>query len=528
MGALAAGAAVGVPPLPLAGDALARADAGARDAAAFMARAARNRAGWQAAEPAELTVAEAGTLLRSGDLSPSELVADCLARIDRWDAVYQAFNAVPEDAVRARARELDGTAPRGPLHGIPLAIKDNFYTRGLATTANSRIFEGFEPEYDATAVARLVAAGALVLGKTQMGPLATTRALTPEGDVTTLNAWATHDADVSPGGSSSGTATAVAARMAPGGTGTQTGGSITSPSLAQGLTGLKPTLGRVSLRGVIPLSYTRDHAGPIARDAADVALLLQVMAGPDAEDPRTLGLPPVPDYLAAATPMERTGGITLRWPTRVGVPGGWLAAGDDALRPGREAFLDSLEGMGAQLVEITYPDEWEALTSSAMNAVRLPERSEIFLDALRRDVRLFGVALSPWINGLLLSGDELLKGQRARLALLRLVLETIFRDCDVLLQTGSGPMDMIGLPLVAFPIGMRERSGVLTPHGALVAAPPLGEERLLSVAAAWQAVTDWHLQRPPRLPDEEQASRDGLSRPPARRLGVEAVSELAE
>ena len=130
-----------------------------------------------------------------------------------------------------------------------------------------------------------------MLGKTQMGPLATTRATTPDGVVTTVNAWTPTNPNIDPGGSSTGTATAVAGRMATSGIGTQTGGSITAPSNAQNLTGLKPTMGRVSLHGIIPLSYTRDHPGPLARDAKDAAIMLTAMAGEDPDDPRTQGLP---------------------------------------------------------------------------------------------------------------------------------------------------------------------------------------------------------------------------------------------
>src|SRR5690606_2093755 len=169
------------------------------------------------------------------------------------------------------------------------------------------------------AVQRLRAAGGIVIGKTQMGPLATSRATTPDGENTTLNAWAPHDGEISPGGSSSGSATAVAARMATSSTGTQTDGSITGPSSEQGLTGLKPTMGRVSLYGVIPLSYTRDHPGPIARDARDAAIMLQAMAGPDPADPRTQRLAPVADYVGAAEPVRREGRTVLRWPTTIGV-----------------------------------------------------------------------------------------------------------------------------------------------------------------------------------------------------------------
>lgn len=448
------------------------------------------------ADAADLTVAHAAALIRAGDISPLELVDACLGRIDRWDSLYQAFNVVLAEEARAAARAATDRAPRGPLHGIPLAIKDNFYTAGVRTTANSLIFEDFVPSWDATAVERLRAGGAIVMGKTQMGPLATTRATRPDGVVTTVNAWAPHDASVSPGGSSSGSATAVAARLATSSTGTQTGGSITVPSNAQGLTGLKPTIGRVSLRGIIPLTYTRDHPGPLARDAADAAIMLQQMAGEDAGDPRTLGLPPVPDYIGAATTVRRAGRPALRWPTRIGVLPEY-ADGDNAAAAARLGMLRAFEELGAELVDVRLPDDWQTLTGGAFNNVRLPERSEPFLDYLRQDVRLFGVSLSSWINGVLLDADVYLKGQRAKLLLLRRVLEDLFGSCDVVVQTTHLPFDMIGLPLIAFPIGIDRSGAHALPIGALLGGLPFGEDRLLSVVAAYQEVTDWHLQKPP-------------------------------
>ncbi|HKJ02955.1 MAG TPA: amidase, partial [Longimicrobiales bacterium] len=273
----------------------------------------------QATEPWEMSVAELAALLRDGAMSPAELVEAYLARIDAMDATLKAFNTVDAEGARAAARRLGGSAWSGPLHGIPLAIKDNYYTRGVLTTANSHIYADFVPEYDATAWARLREGGAILLGKTQMGPLATSSATTPDGVRTTRNAWAPRDPTVDPGGSSSGSATSVASRMAASSTGTQTGGSITNPSSQQGLTGLKPTMGRVSLHGIVPLTYTRDHPGPLARDAKDAAILLQHMAGPDPLDPRTQGLPAVPDFVNAAEPVRRGSGVWLRWPTTVGL-----------------------------------------------------------------------------------------------------------------------------------------------------------------------------------------------------------------
>ncbi len=477
--------------------------------------------GIQATDPTELTVAEAASLIRARELSPVELVRACLERTQALDGTYLAFNAVLGERALEEARAREGGD--GPLNGVPFAVKDNFLTAGVPTTANSLIFRDFVPDYDATAWARLRAAGAILLGKTQMGPLATTAATTPAGERTTVNAWAPHDSDVSPGGSSSGSATAVAARLCPCGTGTQTGGSITNPSNAQGLTGLKPTMGRVSLHGIIPLTYTRDHVGPLARDARDAALALQVMAGPDPADPRSLGLPPTPDLLEAATPAEREGRPALRWPTRIGVLPGYLdepaaldeeqpADPDDERTERREAarrrgveavqarrrMLETFESLGAELVEIELPEDWETLTSWHFNNVRLPERSEIFLEHLRDDVRLFGVSLSPWINGLLLPAAEYVRGQRARLLLLQRILDDLFARCDVVVQTAPFPFDMVGLPLIAFPVGFENASaGVPRPIGALLGGLPYGEDRLLSLAAAFQAVTGYHRRRPP-------------------------------
>ncbi|HSR43445.1 MAG TPA: amidase [Longimicrobiales bacterium] len=480
------------------------------------------------ADPADLTLSEASALIRDGELAPLELVEAYLERIERLDDVYLAFNTVLAETARREARRLARAPWRGPLHGIPLAMKDNFYTTGVRTSANSYIFQDFVPEWDATAWARLREAGAILLGKTQMGPLATSRATTPDGERTTVNAWAPEHPAVSPGGSSSGSATAVAARMAAAATGTQTGGSITNPASEQGLTGLKPTMGRVSLRGIVPLTYTRDHPGPIARDAMDAALLLQAMAGPDPEDPRTLGLPPVPDYVRAATPVRGEGRPGLRWPTTIGVLPGYLEVEEpeapdeeerremdarqrrereeerrrEGIRVGeavaaRRRMLETFEELGARVVEVDHPADWETLTSREFNNVRLPERSESFLEVLRDDVRKFGVSLSPWINGLLLPGAEYLRGQRAKLVLLRRVLDEVFSACDAVVQTRPFPFDMIGLPLVAFPIGYETRSiGSPRPLAGMLGGLPYAEDRLLSLAAAFQAVTDFHRRRP--------------------------------
>jgi Asp-tRNA(Asn)/Glu-tRNA(Gln) amidotransferase A subunit family amidase len=440
------------------------------------------------ADPTELTVAEAAWMIRYGKLSPAELVEAYLARIGAFDPVYQAFNTVLADGARSAAATAGRRRHTGPLHGIPLAIKDNYWTAGVRTTANSYLFKDFVPPSDATAVARLKAAGAIVLGKTQMGPLATTRATTPDGRITTVNAWTPGNPATDPGGSSTGTATAVAGRMAASGTGTQTGGSITAPSNAQNLTGLKPTMGRVSLAGIIPLSYTRDHPGPLARDALDAAIMLTAMAGEDSADPRTQGLPPVPDLIEAATPVRPGKRVRVRWSTRVGVLPGYAST------PERQAFLAAIDAIdGVRLVDVPLPGEWDLLTGTAFNNVRLPERAEPFMPYLRSDLRGFGVSVTGWLQGALLGANEFLTGQRAKLLLLERVLDQIFEKCDVVVQTGPVPFDILGLPEIGFPIGF---SAAGVPIGTILGGAPYAEDRLLSVVAAYQAVTDWHRRRP--------------------------------
>ncbi|MGH2945689.1 MAG: amidase [Solirubrobacteraceae bacterium] len=445
----------------------------------------------------ELTLAETASAIRRRTISSEEAVRAHLERIERFDGTYMAFNTVLAEAALERARRLDGRRPSGLLHGVPIVVKDNYWTAGVETTANSYIFEGFVPDEDATCVERLLGEGAVMLGKTQMGPLATTRATTPDGLVTTVNAWTPNTPSYNPGGSSSGSATAVAGRMACSSIGTQTGGSITSPSNQQGLTGLKPTMGRTSIYGVIPLTYSRDHAGPLARDALDAAIMTTAMAGPDPRDPRTLGLPPVGDLIRAAEPGGRRGRPAVRWQTTLGVPPGY-ASGTSATALARQAMLGVFENLGVRIREVPLPEEWSLLTGGTFNNVRLPERTEPFLPYLKQDLKLFGVSLNTWMQGLFLSGDEWLKGQRAKHVLLGRVLDDVFGQCDAVIQTGPVPFDIIGLPEIAFPIGFQQNaaSGRDVPIGAIIGGQPYAEDRLLALVGAYQAATDWHRRRP--------------------------------
>lgn len=449
-------------------------------------------------DPIDLTNAQAALLLRRGTISPVELAERRLARIAKLDSTYMAWNTVQGERALARARRLQRSSSRNALFGIPPAIKDNFFTQGVRTTANSFTYKDFVPTFDATVVTRLQQVGGIVLGKTQMGPLETTRATTPDGLVTTVNAWAPNDPAVYPGGSSTGSATAVAGWMATSSIGTQTGGSITNPALAQGLTGLKPTMGRCSLFGVIPLTYTRDHPGPIARDIKDAAIMLQSMAGPDEHDARTLGLPEVADLVAPATPVRRGKKVVCRWPTRLGVFPDFLS-GTGPAADLRRAMLDSMSSLGIRVVPIEPPDEWCILSGHAFNSVRLPERSEAFLECLQSDLKLLGVSLATWMQGLFLGGDEYVRGQRAKHMLVELFFARVFDRCDVVLQGSADAFDFIGFPLIAFPIGLVSNAdaSVRLPEGAILGGQPYAEDRICAVAAAYQAVTDHHRLGPP-------------------------------
>lgn len=446
-------------------------------------------------DPTECSISEAATLIKSGQLKPSTLIAAYLERIAVWDPeYYQAYNLVLTDEAMARANQLDRTRYIGPLHGVGIGLKDNFYTEGILTTANSYIFADFVPEYDCTALARLEAAGAILLGKLQMGPLAGGRPTLPDGTITTRNPWAPNNPEVTPSGSSGGSGAATAGRLATCTMGTQTGGSIIGPGQSNGLTALKPTHGRLSVYGIIPLTITRDHIGPLARDAKDAAIVAQVVGGPDPNDIRTIGLPPMPDLVEAATPVVKGQRVVPRWPTRVGVIPGYTT-GTTATAQARVAMLNTLADIGFDVVDVTLPDEFALLTGGAFNTSS-SERAEIDFKYLQQDVRLFGGRLTGWLPSIVQGGPEVAKGMRTRLLLLDRCMSQLFNQCDVVIQTGSN-VDSIGLPLCSFLIGFAPNAaGIDLPITSVLGGPPFSEERILSVVAAYQAVTTWHHRRP--------------------------------
>lgn len=226
--------------------------------------------------------------------------------------------------------------------------------------------------------------------------------------------------------------------------------------------------------------------------------------------------------------------VKLRWKTRIGVLPGY-ASGASATALARQAFLSAMANMpGATLVDVPLPDEWDLLTGNTFNNVRLPERSEPFMPYLRGDLRGFGVSVTSWLQGALLGGNEFITGQRAKLLLLERVLNQIFDSCDVVVQTGPVPFDILGLPEIAFPIGLTD-AGV--PIGAILGGLPYGEDRLLSVVAAYQAITDWQWRRPADPPSTAPTSagtrRAGTIRAPEAdpsrgRLSADDVADLTQ
>jgi Asp-tRNA(Asn)/Glu-tRNA(Gln) amidotransferase A subunit family amidase len=452
-------------------------------------------------DPTELTLAEAVGLVRRGSARPEAIAEAYVDRIERFDGVLRAYADRPtRAALMAQAGREPADGPAAPLRGACLAPKDNFYTADLLTEGGSLVFQGFQPDYDATVVSTLRAAGGLMLGKAQMGNLAGGRAqLYGTTTPTTRNAWTPDDPGYSPGGSSSGTATAVAARLAVAGLGTQTGGSVIGPGNLQGLTCIKPTFGRVSLHGVIPLSYTRDHVGSMARDALDAAILLQAIAHPDPQDPRTLGLPPAPNFVRAATPYPGRS-PAVRWPTRVGIWPGYLEQENARENELRRAFVERLSRTESVRIvpDVRLPDQWDELTSPPLGGSH-GDPTAFFIPHLRRDVRAFGDRLPRFLNGMLQSADTYVKVQQARMLLLHRMHTQLFTQCDVVLIDGTGPFDGTGLPVLCMPIGtdVDTATGSTVPRGATLAARAFGEERLLAVAAVWQAVTDHHRLRPP-------------------------------
>ena len=334
-------------------------------------------------DPADLTLVDLLPLLEGRQLSARELLEACLVRVERDEPRVRAFVTLTPDRARAAAERADADRaagrPTGPLAGVPVALKDLYLTRGVPTTASSRVLAGHDPGVDAAVWERLRDAGAGLLGKTTLHEFAY-----GTGSHPTRNPW---DLSRTPGGSSGGSAAALAARMVPVATGSDTGGSLRIPAAACGLSSLRPTQGRVSTYGALPLSRSLDTAGPMARRMRDVSLLLRLLAGPDPRDPGSLD-EPAPGYPDA--PREELTGV------RIGTASRWFWDDVDAsVAATCRAALDRLVVRGAELVPFDPPPDTEQLMAfpGAYGGIMGPEALEHHAAWLAEREHLYGPAV---------------------------------------------------------------------------------------------------------------------------------------
>ena len=462
------------------------------------------------------SIGELARAIAGREVSPVEVTQAHLDRIAALDGKMRAYITVTADAALAAAKGAEAAVMAGerlgPLHGVPLALKDLYQTRGVRTTGGSRILGEWIPEDDATVVQRLAAAGAVSLGKLNMHEFA----FGPEGlnphYGTPWNPWDPNTHRIC-GGSSSGSGAAVAAALCAGTLGSDTGGSIRIPSALCGITGIKPTYGRVSRAGVLPLAWSMDHVGPMCRSAADCALMLGAIAGSDPRDPSTSGLP-VPDFTAALTGDVR--GL------RVGVLRAFfLESTGVALRQAVEEAVRTLEKLGAASHEVNFAGA--ALTPGASFAVLSPEAYAYHEAWLRSRPQDYGDDVRERLRvGAFVSGSDYLKGQRVR-GLLRDELNAAFAQADVLVcattpivatpvgQTEvtveharmavrtsliryTRPFNLTGHPVVSVPCGFTAAG---LPVGLQIVGRAFDEATVLRVADAYQRATDWHKRRPP-------------------------------
>lgn len=458
------------------------------------------------------TLADAAAALSAGEVGSLELTRLLLDRIERLNPKLNIFISVHAEDALAEAAALDGMRARGisfgPLHGLPIAIKDNIATAGRRTTAASRLFTDHVPEKDATVTTRLRRAGTVMLGKLNLYELAFGGVHEDFGE--TLNPF---DPSRACGASSSGPAAAVAAGLAYGTLGTDTGGSIRLPAAACGLTGHKPTYGVVSRAGVFPAGYSLDTVGPLCRSARDAALMMAALAGPDGDDPAGTQRP-APDYVGALTGDIR--GL------RVGVPKiqpNELC--DPQMRAACAAAIAELQRLGATLIEIEVPDHlWSRSAMWLIAASELADNHRDFLADRADDY-------SPTVRGHILQGaflpaTEYVRAQRVRQKI-ALAYREIMSTVDVVampvvpfpawpvgastvtidgveeglmpgLTRYCPPFNITGQPAVAIPCGF-DAAGL--PLSFQIAGRLHEDALVLKVADAYQRATDWHLRVAP-------------------------------
>ncbi|MFD8377424.1 amidase [Streptomyces sp. NPDC059679] len=451
-------------------------------------------------QPYELSLTAAADAIRARQLSPVELADSVLARIAQVEPRLQAYVTVTAERTRQAARKAEHDIAagrhRGPLHGIPMGLKDLIDVAGTATSASSRVRADHRARADSTVAARLSAAGAVLVGKTHTHEFGY-GLTTPQ----THNAW---DPDRVAGGSSGGSAVAVAAGTATFALGTDTGGSIRVPAALNGVVGLKPTYGLVPRHGVTPLSWSLDHVGPITRTVEDAALVLTALAGHDPRDPASLTTPPAADYRPAA-------GADLRG-LRVGVPRTYYF---DHIDPEVEAAvrraIDQLQTLGARLVEVEIP--MTRYIQATQWGLMVPEATAYHEGTLRTVPELYQADVRILLEaGALMPAGDYLRAQRAR-ALMRQEWARMLREVDVIAAPTvpatavkadqetitwadgtvegvsdayvrlSSPANITGVPSLSIPVG-HDTAGL--PFGMQLLGRPLGESALLRIGHAYE------------------------------------------
>lgn len=447
-----------------------------------------------------MTITEAAGLLREKKISSAELAGACLRRIEKDNPRLNAFLTLTAESALAEARRSDAEIARGqyrgPLHGVPVAVKDVYCTRGVRTTCGSALFAGHVPDYDAAAVERLRDAGVVLLGKTTLHELAYGITSNNPHFGAVRNPWRT---DCIPGGSSGGSGVAVAAGMALAALGTDTGGSIRIPAAFCGVVGLKPTTGRVSRYGIRPLDFTLDHAGPLTASVRDAALVLNTLAGRDPRD-ESSSSEPVEDYL----PGDE---VSIHG-RRVGVPEEFFLERLDAEveQSVRRAARLAME-LGAEVIPVRLPDF--GAINTVGRVILLAEASAVMEPYLEDRSRFGADVLALLDTGRLLPATDYVQAQRLR-RLMQQEFRRVWREVDCLL-TPTTPIpaprlgqsevhvgdrledvrlastrlvrgfNVLGLPALSMPCGMHS-SGL--PIGLQLVGPPFSERRILDLGAA--------------------------------------------
>lgn len=462
----------------------------------------------QAEDLTALGIAEAGRRLKSGTLSPVDLTQAYLGRIRRLDPQINAYITVTAESALAEAgtaaAEIAAGHHRGPLHGVPIALKDNIDTAGVRTTASSRIFADRVPDADAEVVRRLKEAGAVLLGKLNMHEFAYggTTAFVLTGP--TRNPW---DPARHPGGSSGGSAAAVAARLCAGALGTDTAASIRLPASFCGVTGFKATHGLASIRGIVPLSETHDHVGPICRSVEDCALMMDAITGFDPLDP--VSIRSAPQHLGAVIGRGVSG-------LRLGVARSpYFEDLDPDVDAAMGAALEVLRGLvsGMREVELASPDTYPVLAADAY-----AWHAAFVADEVRRGL-YHPTTLARVMDGAGISTTAYIEGRR-RMAIARNTAGQYFSDVDLVvaptcmvlpdtienvlagkslpsdlpLLRNTLPCNVLGIPSISVPCGF---SAAGLPIGLMISGPPLGEGQVLALAHAYQLATGWSARRPP-------------------------------